>query len=48
MADLFAVDAASWLHEADLTAEYFTKFGDKVPAALYTQLDNIKTRLNQS
>jgi len=48
MADLFEVDAVSWLHEADLTAEYFTKFGDKVPAALYTQLDNIKTRLQQA
>jgi len=45
MADLFRVDRDSWLAEADLTAEYFTKFGDKVPEALTTQLANIKTRL---
>ena len=45
MADLFHVDRDSWLAEADLTAEYFTKFGDKVPAALTTQLADIKTRL---
>ena len=46
MADLFDVDRDCWLAEADLTAEYFTKFGDKVPAALVTQLADIKTRLN--
>ncbi len=46
MADLFVVDKDSWLAEADLTAEYFTKFGDKVPTALTDQLAQIKTRLN--
>jgi len=46
MADLFVVDKDSWLAEADLTAEYFTKFGDKVPAALTNQLADIKARLN--
>jgi phosphoenolpyruvate carboxykinase (GTP) len=46
MADLFVVDRDSWLAEADLTAEYFTKFGDKVPAALTDQLAAIRTRLN--
>ena len=46
LADLFAVDRDSWLAEADLTAEYFAKFGDKVPAELYAQLEAIRTRLS--
>jgi phosphoenolpyruvate carboxykinase (GTP) len=45
LAELFTVDTASWLTEADLTAEYFTKFGDKVPAELFAQLDALKARL---
>ncbi len=45
MADLFAVDRDSWLAEADMTAEYFGKFGDKVPAELHAQLDAITARL---
>ncbi|MGE4113785.1 MAG: phosphoenolpyruvate carboxykinase (GTP) [Candidatus Nanopelagicales bacterium] len=48
MAELFRVDPASWLAEADLTAEYFTQFGDKVPAELHTQLDTLKSRLSQA
>ncbi|MFC6239235.1 phosphoenolpyruvate carboxykinase (GTP) [Longivirga aurantiaca] len=48
MAELFHVDPASWLAEADLTAEYFTKFGDKVPAELHAQLATLKTRLQQA
>ncbi|MFN8168112.1 MAG: phosphoenolpyruvate carboxykinase (GTP) [Candidatus Nanopelagicales bacterium] len=46
LAGLFEVDRASWLAEADLTAEYFTKFGNKVPAELYAQLEAIKSRLS--
>jgi phosphoenolpyruvate carboxykinase (GTP) len=45
LAELFTVDTASWLTEADLTAEYFTKFGDKVPSELFAQLDALKARL---
>jgi phosphoenolpyruvate carboxykinase (GTP) len=48
MAELFHVDAESWLAEADLTAEYFTKFGDRVPAELHAQLDALKARLQQA
>jgi phosphoenolpyruvate carboxykinase (GTP) len=48
MAELFHVDAASWLAEADLTAEYFAKFGDRVPAELHAQLDALKARLQQA
>lgn len=42
---LFAVDRASWLAECDLTEEFFAQFGDKVPAALYSQLSALRTRL---
>jgi phosphoenolpyruvate carboxykinase (GTP) len=45
MAELFRVDNASWLAEAELTGDYFDQFGDKVPAELRTQLETIKTRL---
>ncbi len=48
LAELFAIDAASWLAEADLTAEYFTKFGDRVPAELYRQLDDLRARLHDA
>ena len=46
--ELFAVDRDSWLAEADLTAEYFAKFGDKVPVELHAQLDALKARLQQA
>ncbi len=45
LAELFAVDAESWLAEADLTAEYFQLFGDRLPAELVAQLDSLKVRL---
>ena len=45
LAELFAVDADSWLAEADLTAEYFQLFGDRLPAELVGQLDSLKARL---
>ena len=45
LAELFAVDADSWLAEADLTAEYFELFGDRLPAELVGQLDSLKARL---
>ena len=45
IADLFAVDAANWLAEADLTDEYYDKFGDRVPPALREQLAALRTRL---
>ena len=48
MAELFAVDPASWLAEADLTEEYYAKFGDRVPRELYAQLEALRTRLQQS
>lgn len=48
MAELFAIDPASWLAEADLTEEYYAQFGDRVPRELYAQLEALRTRLQQS
>ena len=45
LTELFAVDRASWLAEADLTGEYFAQFGDQVPTELLTELDNLRARL---
>jgi hypothetical protein len=39
---LFALDPEAWSVEADLTEEYFAKFGDKVPAELHTQLEQLR------
>ena len=47
-AELFAVNADSWLAEADLTEEYYGKFGDRVPAQLRGQLDALRGRLQQA
>ncbi|MEO6822404.1 MAG: phosphoenolpyruvate carboxykinase (GTP) [Candidatus Nanopelagicales bacterium] len=46
LTELFAVDPTSWLAEADLTEEYFARFGDRVPPELRTQLTNLRTRLS--
>jgi phosphoenolpyruvate carboxykinase (GTP) len=42
---LFEVNADSWLAEADLTAEYFAQFGDRVPPELHDQLQALRARL---
>ena len=42
---LFAIDQASWLAEAELTEEFFAQFGDRVPAALRAQLEGLRKRL---
>ena len=43
--ELFEVDPQTWLAEADLTAEYFEKFGDQVPAGLNEELASLRSRL---
>ena len=43
--ELFALDPASWLAEADLTEEYFGQFGDRVPEELRAQLTALRERL---
>ncbi len=45
MAKLFALDPAAWGLEADLTEEYFSRFGDRVPDALVTQLARLRDRV---
>jgi phosphoenolpyruvate carboxykinase (GTP) len=48
VAELFAVNTASWLAETDLTEEYYAKFGDRVPAELQQQLGDLRTRLEKA
>ncbi len=43
--ELFAVDRDTWLAEADLTQEYFAKFGDRLPAEMTAELDALRHRL---
>ncbi len=42
---LFAVDRESWRTEADLTEEFFGRFGSRLPAALSTELAALRYRL---
>lgn len=42
---LFDVSPEAWLAEADLTAEFFDTFGDRVPGALHDQLARLRERL---
>ncbi|WP_413354191.1 phosphoenolpyruvate carboxykinase (GTP) [Microbacterium sp. 1P06AB] len=46
--ELFAVDPASWLAEADLTEEFYRTFGGKVPPALYAELAALRYRLQRA
>ena len=43
--ELFSVDPSSWHIEADDTETFFDGFGDRVPAALYRQLAELRARL---
>ncbi len=43
--EIFAIDPASWLAECDLTEEFFARFGDRLPAALATELGELRGRL---
>lgn len=45
--ELFALDPAAWAAEADLTEEYFARFGDRVPDALHHQLAALRARIAQ-
>ena len=46
--ELFEVDPETWLAEAELTKEYFEKFGGQVPPQLWKQLSDLTTRLEES
>ncbi len=48
LAELFAVNADSWLAETDLTREYYAEFGDRVPAELNEQLQGLRDRLKNA
>jgi phosphoenolpyruvate carboxykinase (GTP) len=48
LADLFAVNADSWLAETELTKEYYAEFGDRIPAELNAQLQGLRDRLNNA
>jgi len=43
---LLTVDAAGWQQEADSVTEFLSGFGDRVPAALYDQLNTLKQKLS--
>ena len=44
-AKLFAIDPDAWAAEMDDTEEYFSQFGDKVPAAITEQLAKFRARI---
>ena len=47
MTELLSVDKEIWKKEAEGIEEFFGKFGDRLPAELNTQLNNLKDRLNK-
>lgn len=46
--ELFAVDPALWLHEADLTEEFYRTFDGRVPAPLWAELAALRYRLQRA
>ncbi|MDQ4214559.1 phosphoenolpyruvate carboxykinase (GTP) [Microbacterium capsulatum] len=48
MEELFSIDAASWTREAESTEEFFAMFGDRLPAALTTELASLRYRLSNA
>lgn len=45
--DLLNVDIALWKEEVKGIKEFYDKFGDKLPKALYDELDKLEERLNK-
>lgn len=43
--ELFSIDPASWLQEADLTEEFYATFDGRVPPRLYSELEALRFRL---
>ncbi len=48
LAELFAVDPASWSAEAELTEKFYDTFDGRVPAALSDQLNALRGRLEEA
>jgi phosphoenolpyruvate carboxykinase (GTP) len=47
IANLLTVDKDLWLEEIKGIKEFYAKFGDKLPAALKTELEKLEARLNK-
>ncbi len=47
LAEIFQIDKAAWHHEAELTAEYFAKFGEQLPAEMGQQLELLRSNLTK-
>ncbi len=47
IADLLTVDKSLWFEEVKGIKEFYAKFGDKLPAALKTELEKLEARLNK-
>ncbi|WP_327004331.1 phosphoenolpyruvate carboxykinase (GTP) [Dactylosporangium sp. NBC_01737] len=45
LAAALRVDVEEWQHEIPQITEWFTRFGNKLPAALWTELDTLRHRL---
>jgi len=45
---LFDIDPANWLAEAASTAEFFARFGSRVPGPVLAQLDELRERLTSA
>ena len=45
LGELLAVDVARWQAELPSMAEYLATFGDRLPAELHAQLDDLRARL---
>ena len=48
LAELFALDPDAWDREADLTEEYFARFGDHVPPELTGELAELRDRIAEA
>jgi phosphoenolpyruvate carboxykinase (GTP) len=48
VAELFAVSPESWKVEADLTDEYFARFGTHLPPEMTAQLEQLRHRLSNA
>lgn len=45
LGELFNVDPLAWSHEADLTEDYFAKFGEHLPVEMSHQLETLREKL---
>ena len=47
LAQALEVDVEEWRAELPQIQEWFEKFGDKLPAVLWTELDGLRARLGE-